>query len=119
MNVNGASTSTAIDVNGGDLSASSLAITGFSVGISVENAGAVTVTDSTIGSSTTGILVGSDSSDTSTLTASNDSFAGDTVGVQNNQSGGQLATGMDWWGSSTGPNNPGNPGGTGAERSEA
>ena len=62
-----------------------------------------TITDSTIGGSTTGILVGSGSSDTSTLTADNDSFAGDTVGVQNNQSGGQVTTSMDWWGSSTGP----------------
>ena len=88
LNVDGASTSTAIDVNGGDLSASSLAITGYNVGVSVENAGAVTITDSTISGSTTGILVGSGSSDTSTLTANNDSFAGDTVGVQNNQSSG-------------------------------
>ncbi len=58
LSVDGASTSTAIDVNGGELSASSLAITGYNVGISVENAGAVTVSDSTISSSTTGILVG-------------------------------------------------------------
>ena len=115
LNLDGASTSTAIDVNGGDLSASNLAITGYNVGVSVENAGSVTVTDSTITSSTTGILVGSGSSDTSTLTATNDSFAGDTVGVQNNQSSGQLTTAMDWWGSSTGPNNTGNPGGTGAK----
>ncbi len=114
LNLDGASTLTAIDVNGGDLSASNLAITGYNVGVSVENAGAVTVTDSTITGSTTGILVGSGSSDTSTLTATNDSFAGDTVGVQNNQSSGQLTTAMDWWGSSTGPNNTGNPGGTGA-----
>ena len=82
LKVDGASTSTAIEVNGGDLSASSLAITGYNVGISVENGGTATVFDSTIGGSTTGILVGSDSSDTSTLTATNDSFAGDTVGVQ-------------------------------------
>ncbi len=54
-------------------------------------------------------------SDSSTLTATNDSFAGDSIGVQNNQSSGQLSTAMDWWGSSTGPNNPGNPGGTGAK----
>ena len=115
LNVDGASTSTAIDVNGGDLSASSLAITGYNVGVSVENAGSVTITASTIGGSTTGILVGSGSSDTSTLTADNDSFAGDTVGVQNNQSGGPVTTTMDWWGSSTGPTNAGNPGGTGAK----
>ena len=82
LSLDGASTSTAIDVNGGDLSASSLAITGYKVGVSVENGGAATVTDSTIGGSTTGMLVGSGSSDTSTLTATNDSFAGDTVGVQ-------------------------------------
>ena len=114
LTMDSASTSTAIDVNGGSLSASSLAITGYNVGVSVENAGAATVTDSTITVRRTGILVGSGSSDTSTLTATNDSFAGDTVGVQNNQSSGQLTTAMDWWGSSTGPNNAGNPGGTGA-----
>ena len=59
--------------------------------------------------------MGSGSSDSSTLTADNDSFAGDTVGVQNNESGRQVTTSMDWWGSSTGPNNAGNPGGTGAK----
>ena len=115
LNVDGASTSTAIDVNGGDLSASGLAITGYNVGVSVENAGSVNITASSIGGSTTGILVGSGSSDSSTLTADNDSFAGDTVGVQNNESGRQVTTSMDWWGSSTGPNNAGNPGGTGAK----
>ena len=114
LTVDGASTSTAIDVNGGNLSASSLAITGYNVGVSVENAGAATITDSTITGATTGILVGSGSSDTSTLTATNDSFAGDTVGVQNNQTSGPLTATMDWWGSSTGPTNSGNPGGTGA-----
>ncbi len=110
----GASTSTAIDVNGGELSASSLAIAGYNVGVSVENAGAAAITDCTIGA-TTGIVVGSGSSDTSTLTATNDSFAGDTVGVQGNQSAGPLTATMDWWGSSTGPTNSGNPGGSGAQ----
>ena len=115
LSLDGASSSTAIDVNGGDLSASSLAITGYNVGVSVENGGAVTITASTISGSTTGILVGSGSSDTSTLTATNDSFAGDTVGVQSNQSSGPLTATMDWWGSSTGPTNTSNPGGTGAK----
>jgi len=114
LSLDGASTSTAIDVNGGHLSASSLAITGYNVGVSVEHAGSVKITASTIGNSATGILVGSGSSDTSTLTATNDSFAGDTVGVQNNQSSGSLTATMGWWGNSTGPTSPGNPGGTGA-----
>ena len=115
LNVDGASTSTAIDVHGGNLSASSLAIAGYNVGVSVENAGSAPISSSTISNSSTGILVGSGTSDTSTLTANNDSFAGDTVGVQNNQSGGPLTATMDWWGSSAGPNNTGNPGGTGAK----
>ncbi len=114
LNVDGASTSTAIDVNGGDLSASSLAITGYNVGISVENAGAVTVTDSTITSDATGILVGSGESDTCTVTAANDSFAGDTTGVQNNQTAGSPNATLNWWGSPTGPASASNPGGTGA-----
>ena len=59
LSLDGASSSTAIDVNGGDLSASSLAITGYNVGVSVEHAGSATITASTISSSTTGILVGS------------------------------------------------------------
>ena len=113
LSVDGASTSTAIDVNGGELSASSLAITGYSVGVSVENGGGATITDSTI-SATTGILVGSGASDTATLTATNDSFAGDAVGVQNNQTSGTLTATMDWWGSRTGPTSSSNPGGTGA-----
>ena len=113
LSLDGASSSTAVDVNGGDLSASNLAITGYNIGVSVEHAGSASITASTITSSTTGILVGSGLGDTSTLTATNDSLAGDTVGVQNNQASGQLTATMDWWGSSTGPNNPGNPGGTG------
>ena len=60
-------------------------------------------------------MVGSGPSDTSTLTATNDSFAGDTVGVQNNQTSGPLTAAIDWWGSSTGPTNASNPGGTGAK----
>ena len=115
LNLDGASSSTAIDVHGGILSASSLAVTGYNVGVSVENGGAVKITASTIDGSATGILVGSGSGDTSTLTATNDSFAGDTVGVKSNQSSGSLTATMDWWGSSTGPTNTSNPGGTGAK----
>ena len=103
---------TAIDVNGGSLIAASVTVISYNVGISVENAGAVTITGSTI-SATTGLVVGSGASDTSTVSATDDSFAGDTVGVQNNETGPITAT-MDWWGSSTGPNSTSNPGGTGA-----
>ena len=59
--------------------------------------------------------MGSGASDTATMTATNDSFAGDTVGVQNNQSSGSLNAMTDWWGSSTGPTSASNPGGTGAK----
>ena len=113
--VDGASTSTAIDVNGGNLSASGLAIVGYNVGVSVEQGGAATITGSSISASTTGILVGSGSSDTAALTATDDSFAGDNVGVKDNQSSGTIAATMDWWGSSTGPTSTGNAGGTGAK----
>ena len=49
---------TAIDVNGGSLNAAGITVTGYSVGVSIENGGAATITDSTI-SATTGIVVGS------------------------------------------------------------
>ena len=114
LTLDSSSLSTAIDVSGAQLRASNLAITGYNVGVSVENAGAVTITDSSINDSATGILVGSGTSDTSTLTATNDSFAGDAIGVLNNQSSGQVVATVDWWGSSTGPTSADNPGGTGS-----
>ncbi len=106
---------TAIDVNGGSLIATGIAVISYNTGLSVENGGVLTITDSTISGATTGIVIGSGATDTSSLTATNDSFAGDTVGVQNNQSSGTLTTTTDWWGSSTGPTNSSNPGGAGAE----
>ena len=114
VTVDSSSTSTAIDVNGGTFSAIGSSITGFLVGVSVENNGSATITDSTLTSDVTGILVGSGASDTCAVTATNDSFAGDTTGVQNNQTGGSLNATLDWWGSATGPAIASNPGGTGA-----
>ncbi len=114
VTVDSAATSTAIDVNASSLTGTGIAITGYLVGVSVENNGSATITDSTLSSDATGILVGSGASDTCTVTATNDSFAGDTTGVQNNQIGGSLNATLDWWGSATGPANANNPAGTGA-----
>ncbi len=115
VTVDSASTSTAIDVNGSSLTASSITVTGYLVGVSVENNASATVTDSTLTSDTTGIVVGSGASDTCFVTATNDSFASDTTGVQNNQTSGSLNATLDWWGSTTGPTNVSNSGGTGAK----
>jgi len=115
VTVDSASTSTAIDVNASSLTATGISIAGYLVGISVENNGSATVTDSTLTGDTTGILVGSGTSDTCTVTATNDSFASDTTGVRNNQTGGSLDATLDWWGSTSGPTNAGNTGGTGAK----
>jgi len=114
VTVDSASTSTAIDVNGGTLSATGISITGYLMGVSVENNASATITDSTLTSDATGILVGSGTSDTCTVTATNDSFASDTTGVRNNQTGGSLNATLDWWGSASGPTNASNPGGSGA-----
>src|SRR5262249_30270072 len=70
---------------------------------------------SRVTSNTTGIVVGSGPADTATLTATNDNFAGDTTGVQNNQSAGSVNATFDWWGSVTGPASATNPAGTGAK----
>ncbi len=115
ITVNPVSSLTGIDVNGASLAANAIAVTGFATGISVENAGAVSITDSTISGATTAILVGSWAGDTANLTATNDSFAGNTVGVQNNQTSGLLTAALDWWGNPSGPTNASNPGGGGAQ----
>ncbi len=115
LSMDGAGSSTAIDSNGADLVAIGIAITGYNVGVSVENGGAATITASTISNANTAILAGSGSNDTATLAANNDSFAGDPVGIQNNQTTGLLTAMSDWWGTSTGPTNASNPEGTGAK----
>ncbi len=104
----------AILIYGASLTASGITVSGTTTGVLVENGGAATITDSII-SAATGIVVGSEPSDTSTLSAANDSFAGDIVGIASIQTSGSLTATMDWWGSSTGPNNPGNAGGTGGK----
>ena len=93
-------------------------ITGDSIGIWDANAGTATVTRSAITGDGTGILVGNGGGDISTLTAQQDSFAGDAMGLQDIQDptiytlSPDVAT-DDWWGSLTGPTNASNPGGTG------
>ena len=94
---------TAIDVDGGSLGATDLDIAGFSVGLSVEDDGNATIVYSTISSDNTGILIGSDSDDRANLTATNDSFANDFMGVQNNESFNPVTATFDWWGSQYGP----------------
>jgi len=114
VTVNGASGLTGIDVNGATLSASAITVTGCSTAISVTNQGSASITTSTITGNGTGVVVGSSSSDTSTLSANYDNLSSDTVGVDNLQSSGSESAQFDWWGSITGPTNAGNPGGIGS-----
>src|SRR5262249_12885283 len=66
----------------------------------------------------TGILVGNGGGDISAVTAQQDNFAGDAMGVQDIQDptiynlSPDVVT-DDWWGSLTGPTGAANPGGTG------
>ena len=75
-----------------------------------------TITDSTISSNKFGFIVGSSTSDTSTLTANNNNLADDDVGVWNLQTSatGSVDATLNWWGSVTGPTTSTNPGGTGS-----
>ena len=114
LNLSGVSSSTAIDVNGGTLTANNLVMSGFNVGVSVENAASALIVASMINGTGTGILVGSGSGDTSIAYARFDSFAGDSVGVQNNESISSVTATTDWWGRPSGPANADNSGGTGA-----
>ncbi len=111
----GSGTGAGITDNGGLLIVTATSASGFSSGIAVSAGGAATVVDCTITGDATGIAVGSGSSDTATLTATNDSFAGDTTGVQDNQSAGSVDAMFDWWGSGTGPTSAVNTGGQGAK----
>ena len=104
---------TGIDVDGASLVSTGVVISGFNVGVLVQNDGAATITDSTISGDGTGIAVGSSSADNSSLTATNDSFVSDTVGLASNQVGGTVNATLDWWGSATGPSSGGNADSTG------
>jgi hypothetical protein len=90
-----------------------LDISSFAVGVTVEGGTSAMITLNTI-NATTGIVVGAGPSDTSSVTAAYDIFAGDSIGVQNNQSTVSVQATNDWWGSATGPKTSLNPGGTGA-----
>jgi predicted outer membrane repeat protein len=104
---------TAIDAGGGSLTAAGLNVTGFRVGTAVENDSTATITASLFSGDGTGIVLGSGSSDNSSLTATGDSFINDNLGVDNIQSSGTANATLDWWGTATGPLNSNNPGGTG------
>ena len=99
--------------DGGTLSATEITVVGFYTGVAVQDEGAAKITDSTIFDNKTGFVVGSSASDTSSLTANNDSLAGDTTGVLNFESGSVNAT-FNYWNSPSGPTNSANPGGMGA-----
>ena len=103
--------------NGGQATISESTISNSSTaGVQVENSSGATILNTAITNDSIGILVGSGSGDTSTLTANLDSFSGDTsYGVQNLQTGGSLTATNDWWGSQTGPTISSNPGGTGSK----
>jgi len=113
----GLNSGTGIADVGGTLTATDLLVFGFTTGVAVENDGAATITDSTIFDNDFGIVVDSSSSGTSSVTANNDSLAGDNVGVLNLQTSGTIDARFDYWGSASGPTTSANPGGTGAASS--
>ena len=75
LTVDGAINSTGIDVNGSTLVANDVVVTGYLVGLSIENGSAATMTNNAFTNDTTGIVVGAGAP--STLTNTNVSFAGD------------------------------------------
>ena len=100
---------------GGTLSATQITVDGFFTSVADQDHAAATITDSTISSNNVGIIVGSSTSDTSTLTANSDNLAGAGAGVWNLQTSGSVDARFNWWGSTSGPTNTtANPGGTGA-----
>lgn len=109
--------SAGMTVNGGSLTATGIAVTGFSTGILIENNASADVTDSAITGNSTGVLVGSGAGDTSLVTVQDDDISGNaTAGVTNNQTGASYAVTAtyDWWGSDSGPYDPvNNPSGSG------
>ena len=110
----GASTGVGIADEGGTLSATDIGVNGFATGVAVQEHAGATIADSTISGNRFGIVVGSSTSDTSTLTANNNNLAGDGLGVWNLQTSGSVDATLNWWGSVTGPTTSTNPGGTGA-----
>ena len=110
----GANTGVGIADEGGTLSATDIGVIGFATGVAVQEHAGATITDSTISGNRFGIIVGSSTSDTSTLTANNNNLAGDSVGVLNLQTSGSVDATLNWWGSTTGPTTSANPGGTGS-----
>ena len=64
------------------------------------------ITGSAINGNGTGILVGSSSTDSCSVTVNKDDLSGNTVGVNNNSSRPIDAT-FNWWGSSNGPSGSG------------
>jgi predicted outer membrane repeat protein len=112
----GANTGAGISDEGGKLSATDIGVNGFATGVSVQEHAGAKITDSTISSNKFGIVVGSSTSDTSTLTANNNNLAGDDVSVWNLQTSASASVDatLNWWGSVTGPTTSTNPGGTGS-----
>ncbi len=85
-------------------------------GIYVAAGATATISDDAITGNGTGILVGSNSSDTSIVTAQDDNLSGNTTAsITNNQTNASYAVTAtnDWWGSLHGPSTTANPGGNG------
>ena len=110
----GANTGVGIADEGGTLSATDIGVTGFATGVAVQDHAAATITDSTISSNRFGIIVGSSTSDTSTLTANNNNLAGDGVACGTSKRAESVDATLNWWGSVSGPTTSANPGGTGS-----
>ncbi|MCE5329164.1 DUF4214 domain-containing protein, partial [bacterium] len=71
-----------------------------------------TITGNTISNSTTGIAVGYDGSDTSTVTANQNNITGNTYGIESTNP--TVDAINNWWGDASGPSNAtSNPSGTG------
>ncbi len=110
----GANTGVGIADEGGTLTAAEIEVSGFYTSVAVQEHAAAKITDSTISSNKVGIIVGSSTGDTSTLTAHNNNLSGAGAGVWNLQASGSVDATLNRWGSTTGPTTSANPGGTGS-----
>jgi hypothetical protein len=96
------SSATAIQVSGGTLEISGSEITRWRTGIQATNNATTKIAETVISGNGTGVVVGSSSSDSCSVTVQRTDLSGNTVGVQNNASRPIDAT-FNWWGNSNGP----------------
>jgi hypothetical protein len=95
---------------GGTTAGAGNSISGNSTGVLVQNGGAATITGNSITGNSMGITAG-----LSVVTALYNDLSGNSdVGVFAQPGATPVTAIYDWWGSSTGPTNANNPGGTGS-----